>query len=672
MAYSPPAGNAVNFNFTGDAYVAPSGDAVNFNFTEARVLRVLLTQRWLTQEVPSQLTQVTKRWQTFGLESDRVQSLQRWEEFALGDITMYLGSLWNTNSPGMDKIQSDQRWSVGITDFDLLRLNQRWATVDVPFDVFQSTQRWAVQKVLSDTIQKTGVYITVGVRSAVISFTQRWTTFFAPSDLVQHGQRWVSHAVLKEDAALEDTYAIQAIETGVLLTGQVWVSGVFDVELIQINQSWKMRYFVDNAVEVRYRDVISGDAVLDSTLGRTEVAEELVIQSDLSESVANSVAIRSELVEKDTVSSEILVNSSLIDVSSTVEVNPPTITIGTQKVLLSDMDISFDEGQYGWVCNATLFSLKDYLLFEPDIAFTVHLEGEDYTFILDSRQLSRSEVVSMEAKVSGISPSALLDAPRAVQITKTWDIDVAASSVVSEVLGGYPYSWEILDWVIPGGRLSVSDQTPLAIVQLIAQAAGALVMTEPDGSLVVQYAFPISVAEFDDTTADHEFSDFENVFSVREEFTPAEVINKLRLMDEVLVDKVSADFQPDKENTTKGQLRVFPKPFRLTPTVEHTSNVKVSVTKRTQDVEELVETVQVVGGRGNLSKPIYQIVTIEWLYVNLTGITFTADETEFRTTHPSLKESLVKITYRTRYVRFDASGEAGSAVQFLVKDTESV
>jgi hypothetical protein len=31
--YTPPAGHAVNFNFSGSAYTPPAGHAVNFSFT---------------------------------------------------------------------------------------------------------------------------------------------------------------------------------------------------------------------------------------------------------------------------------------------------------------------------------------------------------------------------------------------------------------------------------------------------------------------------------------------------------------------------------------------------------------------------------------------------------------------------------------------------------------
>jgi hypothetical protein len=37
MAYTPPAGNAVNFGFSGSAYTPPAGDAINFLFTEEEV-----------------------------------------------------------------------------------------------------------------------------------------------------------------------------------------------------------------------------------------------------------------------------------------------------------------------------------------------------------------------------------------------------------------------------------------------------------------------------------------------------------------------------------------------------------------------------------------------------------------------------------------------------------
>ena len=64
--------------------------------------------------------------------------------------------------------------------------------------------------------------------------------------------------------------------------------------------------------------------------------------------------------------------------------------------------------------------------------------------------------------------------------------------------------------------------------------------------------------------------------------------------------------------------------------------------------------------------------TLEWLYEDLLGVAFDSDSRTFKSTHPTKQESLLRITYLTRYVRFDAVAFPAAEVQFLVKDVENV
>ena len=44
MAYEPPNGNKIKFNFTGTVYTPPAGNKLNFNFTENGEAPVVDTQ----------------------------------------------------------------------------------------------------------------------------------------------------------------------------------------------------------------------------------------------------------------------------------------------------------------------------------------------------------------------------------------------------------------------------------------------------------------------------------------------------------------------------------------------------------------------------------------------------------------------------------------------------
>ena len=207
------------------------------------------------------------------------------------------------------------------------------------------------------------------------------------------------------------------------------------------------------------------------------------------------------------------------------------------------------------------------------------------------------------------------------------------------------------------------------VLQKLASAAGATIDCEPDGSLSVNYIYPVSVPNYDSATPDQEYFDADHNFNMNEQMVTSKLVNKLRILDvQPGTSRDSIEFEQDKVDFTRGVLKVFPQPWRTDVRVEHTSNSQVSATKVGVETQELTETVEVIGGKGSVSKPIYEIVSLEWLFQNLTGVAFEVDSNEFTTTHATKKESLLVITYRTRFVEFDAAAFLDAEVQFLVKE----
>jgi hypothetical protein len=244
---------------------------------------------------------------------------------------------------------------------------------------------------------------------------------------------------------------------------------------------------------------------------------------------------------------------------------------------------------------------------------------------------------------------------------------VLATAVVEELFGVGVVSWQILDWTIPAFRLGVQDQVPMDVLQRLAAAAGATVQSDPDGTLRVVYLYPVPVPQYASATPDQVYTDAEHNFAVNARRSAVRLVDKLRILDvEPGAGRDSIEFEQDKEHYTRGVLRVFPSPWRTDVTVTHTSDARVSAAIVGEETEELTETVEVLGGKGSVSKPIFEIVELEWLYVDLSGIAFEPDQTAFSTTHPSLQESLLRITYTTRFIEFEASAFPEAEVQFLV------
>lgn len=349
------------------------------------------------------------------------------------------------------------------------------------------------------------------------------------------------------------------------------------------------------------------------------------------------------------------------------ELIEPTVTISGQVLSLQSGTVSGDEGQYAWTCDLQLADARQHVLFVPDAPFVVNLPGEDYAMLVDSTGLSRGGIVDLHATVSGISPSALYAAPRAQKVSQSWDTAVLATAVVDELFGVGVVAWPIVNWSIAANRLGADNQTPMEVLQRLAQTPGALVESEPDGSIQVRYRFPIAVTQYPGATPDQEYTDTQHNIASGEKTVFAEIVNRLRVLDsEAAANSDAIEFEQDKADPAKGLLRVFPKPWREPVTLVHTSNAQVSAQLVGVVTEELIETVEVLGGKGSVSKPIFEVVLLEWLFVNLTGVTFEVDGKEFTTTHATLKESLLRITYRTRSINFEAAAFLGAEVQFLV------
>ena len=355
-------------------------------------------------------------------------------------------------------------------------------------------------------------------------------------------------------------------------------------------------------------------------------------------------------------------------------VTQPIITINGQSFLVEQAEVRLDEGQYAWACTVTLYDPSYYDLFQPGDEFTIDMLGEVYVFLYDGKSFSRNSIVDISASVSGISPSAVLGEPRAAKITKTWNTPVLALQAVQEVIAGYPLVWEILNWGLPAYRLAVEEMTPIEIVQLIAAAAGGIVQTDPDGTLRVRYLFPIRVPDYPTAVENQFYSDLDHNFTINEEVALPEIVNKIRIMDiapGAFQDRV--EFVQDEDYPDRGYLKVFPSPWRETLWVEHTSKPSVSATYVGVVSEQLEpEDVEILDSKGSVSHPLHQLNTLEWLYVDLGGIAFEPDKPEFTTTSTTQHESLLRITYTTRYLRFNVVAWPEAKVQFLVKEEEVV
>jgi hypothetical protein len=109
---------------------------------------------------------------------------------------------------------------------------------------------------------------------------------------------------------------------------------------------------------------------------------------------------------------------------------------------------------------------------------------------------------------------------------RTWDTAIRAREVAEEAVGE-AIQWDLVDWIIPAGRLAVYDAAPLDVVRTIAEAAGGVVETTPGGVLRVRHWFPVAVPQWGRNTPDHILTDTADNLSCRESHRARHRVNRV-------------------------------------------------------------------------------------------------------------------------------------------------
>ena len=362
----------------------------------------------------------------------------------------------------------------------------------------------------------------------------------------------------------------------------------------------------------------------------------------------------------------------------------PLVIFDGRELDIISADIAADEGGYAWTCRVALSDVQEYALFKQDDPFIIRIYGEDYHFIVDSKSLNRADPANITMTLNGISPSAMYDLPRADEYTNDWEDDRTAKLIAEDALGHTISQWDLVDWTIPGYRYSVEGVSPLSVVQTLVEAAGGIVESDIDGTLVVRHEYPVSIPNYATTPPDQQYDEVNDVVQVTENFVAGKIYNRIRILD---IEPSYADsiiFEANKDYSYKGVLKAYPGPWREHVNVRHTAPGGVIILSARSPivVEEIIygepqadgsngpgELIEFFEGSGTVSLPIWNIENVTWLSVNLGGLAFEPGSNTFTTTDPTKQYGLAYITYKTKYFLYDVESINGDSVQFLMEDT---
>ncbi|MGV0961854.1 MAG: hypothetical protein ACOYB1_18670 [Limnohabitans sp.] len=332
------------------------------------------------------------------------------------------------------------------------------------------------------------------------------------------------------------------------------------------------------------------------------------------------------------------------------------------------ISIEVDEGEYAIRGEIHLARQDEYLRCHhlwTEIVITI--DGDEYRLLVDSPRRSRPELGRAEYIVPCVSPTVLLDAPYADTITREF-AGAMASAIVADLAAsaGISVAWQCVDWYLPPATLYANAETPLSVIRKIVAAVGGIIQTTPAGILLCRPEYPVTVPGWATATPDHYLTDMDNYFSVDSSPVIRDGFNRFLISNQDAATAGLTIEQVDIDATTK-EIRVYQVPWNDTSIISlrTSGGAWVSIIDDGVIPETITDQVEIVGGEGQTTKPIYAMTSHAYKQEILGAIT-TAEDGHLTT---EIKyNSLLDVVYSTRYRRFIVSDSRIEDVQFYPEE----
>ncbi|MBF0520956.1 MAG: hypothetical protein HQK92_14690, partial [Nitrospirae bacterium] len=318
------------------------------------------------------------------------------------------------------------------------------------------------------------------------------------------------------------------------------------------------------------------------------------------------------------------------------------------------------------------------------INFTIN--GTEYEFYLETREKKESAVSnsatpggSANINIWGRQKPAILAKGFASKLSDTY-YNKYASEIASEIVGSNNYS-PLLTWDCDDYWISefITEDYPINALIKLAEAAGAILRTNSDGSLTVRSKFPVKPEELANETAVNSF-DFTNIISLdyaeeQPEFSSVTVnINNGSSSEDYSIEAVDGTCAKPGETL---QIKVYIPHKNASYKLKVAGDAKIS--KVGTYSETLDETVTITDGSGSVSKAIYSVTSYTLHTCDGSGKTIdcTAGSKTITICRGSLNPlddtcSLLEISYETKYDLWDVTSTvSGTVALFVVKATGS-
>jgi hypothetical protein len=338
-----------------------------------------------------------------------------------------------------------------------------------------------------------------------------------------------------------------------------------------------------------------------------------------------------------------------------------SVIAGGATINPSGISISGSLNEYCLSCDLELATQADYLACAVGVDLEVTINSETYRFFVEGRGRSR-EHGSTGYTIHGLSKTALLDAPYSGPVSV--ELTGMASTIAASLAPGYALQWDTVDWLIPANTLLPADKTPLEVLRELAHAAGAIIQTAPDGTLIVQANYIQAVPSWGTATPDYLLSDSLDFFTDSAEYEHRDGYNKFLISDQLTTNDTVRLEEETVTDTTK-LIRGYKTPWEETFTLRHTSGDWVTIEPLGVETIDKIEVIEFVAGTGRTQYPIYGITDMAWLQNNL-GVVTHSEDGSLESSVP--EESLLSITYQTKCLKWKAVNPQSEKVQFVAEE----
>ncbi|MBF0189791.1 MAG: discoidin domain-containing protein [Magnetococcales bacterium] len=338
-----------------------------------------------------------------------------------------------------------------------------------------------------------------------------------------------------------------------------------------------------------------------------------------------------DLLEHDPACARVTAHWDLLPPATLPTPNFPAVSWNNRPLALIRATLSFSPEQSVWVARLVVADDAVFGATHADQPLDLTWGATLFRLFVVHKELIRTRPGHAERIITALGLPARHDTPHAPPFTRRWDAPVWARDAVEQTLNE-SVIWRLPAWRLPAGRLSVREVAPLEVARRIAQAAGGVVRSRPDGTLVLERRYPRPVPEWERDPPDHILTDAADLLESRDEGRFGTGVNRITLQEqtpELQSPGLWLEIDPDSEARTRFATEQTVRLVTLASPGVALQGVEGSACTRMPDEpiwRAREETVRFKGSnRAVLSRPATRIDAVEWLGNALGEVTLERD-----------------------------------------------